>query len=502
MTPQSNFIVDAPIKLDERKALEDLLKSMNRQVPAGTPDTGIADPDNTVVPFRQFGALHFARFVIIEDHTLVDFEGILPEIPDYPLTLAFLGDCDGDANGFLADLADNPAAAAGLRRIFSHCEDFDASTDLLTWMKQHSIRPAASYVNWIGRTVLQVGKENKLRAALQAELARYAGDHPDAGKDVRNVRDHLVKFTHEQHADLIFRPDPTPIGWWIRNWLHFAIVPVLLLLPWAIAFPFLDLRNPCVFWIVVPSIEIAVIVFLWLLTKAPATFALLVALGLLFLVFLLLHWPLLAAVLAIAVVFALVFRWYEKTEPEVIPKPSCGHDAMLADLEDHDVSNQFTVVGSVKPSAFRRWLLVVILWATNYGARHIYNEGFLARIQTIHFAYWTFINDKRRVLFISNYDGSRHAYMDDFINKVGWGLNIIFGNGFGYPRTRWMINDGAKNELRFKDTNRRHQIPTQVWYKAYPGLTAFDLARNTRVRKGLQQRRMSDDAIRAWLREL
>ena len=106
------------------------------------------------------------------------------------------------------------------------------------------------------------------------------------------------------------------------------------------------------------------------------------------------------------------------------------------------------------------------------------------------------------MLFLSNYDGSHQAYMDDFINKVGWGLNIVFSNGLGYPRTRWMIKDGAKNELRFKDTNRRHQIPTQVWYKAYPGLTAFDLARNTRIREGLRRQRMSDDAIRAWLREL
>jgi hypothetical protein len=92
--------------------------------------------------------------------------------------------------------------------------------------------------------------------------------------------------------------------------------------------------------------------------------------------------------------------------------------------------------------------------------------------------------------------------MDDFINKVGWGLNIIFGNGLGYPRTRWMVLDGAKNELRFKDTNRRHQIPTQVWYKAYPGLTAFDLARNTRIRKGLERRFMTRRHIRAWLRDL
>jgi hypothetical protein len=92
--------------------------------------------------------------------------------------------------------------------------------------------------------------------------------------------------------------------------------------------------------------------------------------------------------------------------------------------------------------------------------------------------------------------------MDDFINKTGWGLNIIFSCGVAYPRTRWLIKDGSKNEQRFKDTNRRHQIPTQVWYKAYPGLTAFDLARNTRVRKGLQRRWMFKSGIRAWLRDL
>jgi hypothetical protein len=92
--------------------------------------------------------------------------------------------------------------------------------------------------------------------------------------------------------------------------------------------------------------------------------------------------------------------------------------------------------------------------------------------------------------------------MDDFINKLGWGLNLMFSHGFGYPRTNWLVLDGASDEQRFKDANRRHQIATQVWYNAYPGLTALDLARNTRVRKGLQRRWMRKAAIRAWLRDL
>ena len=32
--------------------------------------------------------------------------------------------------------------------------------------------------------------------------------------------------------------------------------------------------------------------------------------------------------------------------------------------------------------------------------------------------------------------------------------------------------DGAEHELKFKRYLRRHQVPTDVWYKAYPGLTA------------------------------
>ena len=76
---------------------------------------------------------------------------------------------------------------------------------------------------------------------------------------------------------------------------------------------------------------------------------------------------------------------------------------------------------------------------TDYACRHIFTRGFLARVQTIHFAHWVFLDDKRRLVFVSNYDGSHQGYMDDFINKVGWGLNLLFSNGVGWPRTRWLV---------------------------------------------------------------
>ena len=102
----------------------------------------------------------------------------------------------------------------------------------------------------------------------------------------------------------------------------------------------------------------------------------------------------------------------------------------------------------------------------------MFTRADLAGVKTIHFARWIVLDDGRRVIFTSNYDGSLESYMDDFIDKVALGLNASFSNGVGYPRTRFLFFDGARREQEFKDYLRRHQIPTQVWYSAYPHLTA------------------------------
>ena len=297
-------------------------------------------------------------------------------------------------------------------------------------------------------------------------------------------------------------PARTPLGWQVKNLLHAAIVPGILILPWLLALPFLRSHSILFSLAVISVLVVSTAVFLWLVERTPALFALLVALGLMFLALLALF-PRVAIVVALVVLaFIWILRRHEKNEPEIIPKPTLAHIHELTALEDHDVSNQYSLVGSVKPSLFRHWMLSVILWLIDYGARHIYNRGNLGRIQTIHFARWVFLDGKKRIFFGSNYDGSDEAYMDDFINKVGWGLTLAFAAGVGYPRTNWLIFDGAKEEQKFKATNRRHQIPTQVWYNAYSGLTGFDLARNARVRQGFERNNMTDQEIRTWMRDL
>ena len=427
-------MIVAPVAAGRAAALRELLRSMT-QAP------GMADPRNAVLPFGEFETLHVARFVLLDDATMVDFDAVgLPRPPVAPLLLAFLGDCDGPADALLADLARR--AGAGLRSVFLHCEGFDAAgSDLLGWMKAHDVPPAATYVNWIGRTVRQVREESALQRALAGRVPRAA---VASGAEARRIRGELVAFVDaEQRAGrLTLSPiEPTPLGWELANLAHAVGVP----LAGIAALPLL---------------------------------------------------------LAAAPFFIVALRRRETSDAEICPRPRLEAVRALQDLEDHDVTNPFTALGAVKPGRFRRSLVTLLLYLLDYACRHVYSRGHLTRVKTIHFARWAFLDDKRRLIFASNYDGSLEAYMDDFINKVAWGLNLVFGNGLGYPHTDWLVRRGARREQPFKHYLRRHEQPNQVWYKAYPGLTAVDLERNRRIREGLQTPLVSDAQALAWLRLL
>ena len=222
MTPQSNFMVLAPIIPEREAELRQLLDSMNRA-------PGQVDPNNSLLPFAEFETLHFARFVILDDKTTEDVRvyGLPPRT--YPLYLAFLGDCDGDVNGFLGKLIKR--AGKGLGKIFSCCQGFGPDTELFDWMKQHEAPAIAVYVNWRGRTVRQIREEAALYDALQSYIENEAANL--RGLEPHAVRTKLQAFVHaEQSAGRLklSKEDPTPIGWRIKNVAHMIGFPLASLL--------------------------------------------------------------------------------------------------------------------------------------------------------------------------------------------------------------------------------------------------------------------------------
>lgn len=398
---------------------------------------GVVDPQNALVPFARFGTLHFARFVVLEDLTTDDVAayGLTPA--KYPTYLAFLADFDGPPEEFTSELV--RTAGSGLQQIFSYCEEFTPDANLFAWITAHNLSPATAYVNWIGRTARQVGEE----AALHDALVSYVEQNASALGEMQPPQIHstLKQYVRSEQQGgrlQLTPPGPTPLGWKIQDLIHLIGVPLLLLL-----------LSPL----------------------------------------LLIYLPF----------FLILLRSHEKSDPQIAPRVNSAHADQLALLEDHDVTNQFTVIGTLKPGWFRRSTLVFVLWVVNYTTKHYYKRGRLARVSTIHFARWVFIDDKKRLVFASNYDGSLEGYMDDFINKVGFGLNLVFGNGVGYPRTNWLILDGAKDEQKFEYVLRRHELPTDVWYNAHPGLTALDRQRNSMIRDGLEKTKLSDSEGQQWL---
>jgi hypothetical protein len=429
MTPQSSFLYAAAVIPERVEALRKLLKSMNHA-------PGVVNLSNRFLPFAEFDTLHSARLLIVSDLASADcavFHLPTQGLPDY---LVLMGEVDGSETDFRTKLVRH--ADSGLRVLFSHCKDFHEDEDLDSFLVHCRVKPAAEYVNWTGRTLLQEREEEALRRALSV----FVQQHQDSlcAMPPEQLWTAMRQFAKDQIAAgalTLTAQEPTPLGWRIRNFLHLLYVPLALL----VLSPLLLLILP---------------------------------------------------------VYLLLLRNWETKDPEVDPPLDPTHAVQLETMENTDTANQFSVFGSLKPGAARLWSMRFFLWITSYAARHIFNRGRLARVSTIHFARWVPFDGGKRMLFSSVYDGSLESYMDDFINKVGYGLNITFSNGIGYPRTHWLVGDGCRDEQTFKRVLRRHQLATEVWYNALPGITAANKQRNSMIRAGVDAHSMSAEQIRQW----
>ncbi|MGH2698235.1 MAG: hypothetical protein ACRDJL_03410 [Actinomycetota bacterium] len=386
-----------------------------------------------------FGKIRAVHFarLLVLEET-TDLEG-----EPLPARIFFLSDIDAPLQKYLDDLCELGGDA--LDRIFECCEGYPTqrpltNQDRADFLRAHMVEPAAMYVNTVGRTAEQVQQEAELREAIGEYLDRPELDFSNL--EPLEIQSRVRTYVEGQEGLRWAKLPPSRPGlrWRIGEVLHLVGVPLLLL-------------------VLSPVILVALPVWIVLV------------------------------------------RLHELGDKPKDEKPDEGHAKELASLEDHIVQNQFSATGYMKPGLVRRLTTVGILWLANYGTRHIFNRGRLTGVKTIHFARWVFLDDKRRLLFASNYDGSLESYMDDFIDKVAWGLNAVFSNGVGYPKTSWLVLGGAKNEQAFKNFLRVHQLPTDLWYSAYPQLTAQNIENNAHIRAGLFAS-LNEDQAEEWVRRL
>src|SRR2546427_1265670 len=169
----------------------------------------------------------------------------------------------------------------------------------------------------------------------------------------------------------------------------------------------------------------------------------------------------------------IAYAWFRHKERMDVPDdrdPSAQVVGEIMERENKCAQNHLAAVFTMKSGWLRRLTLRLALWVVAL-APYRSRPGFLSNIGTIHFARWILLPGTDKLLFFSNYTGSWESYLEDFILRAHEGLTGIWSNTQGFPRTKNLVQDGAKDGDRFKRWARRQQHPTRFWYAAYPALT-------------------------------
>jgi hypothetical protein len=404
-------------------------------------------PGNGIIDFAGIPNVYFMRWVILDAST---------DIHDHAIaaTLAFGADFDVTTTDFLHGLV--KAALAGLDQIYQHCEGFPGANnpaELITYLQRNSVKTSTYYAGYRGRSVAQIRDESELRRSVQNFL----------GQNYQTLKSAKPETVLKQIKGLLFGADTDKFAWAESPYVPYLGMPIdavtVSIGAVAIAYCYFCVRSPVpVLYKLIPFYIIAALLVTLLFKEATDK------------------------------------QWTGTPDPKLV-------DELLED-EDRTliVQNQLTHIVNIKPGPFRLASLRFVLFAINWLAANKFFTGNLGGIPSIHFARWMIIDQGRRLLFFSNFDGSWENYLGDFIDRAHQGLTGVWSNTDGFPKTHFLINDGATNEELFKNWARYHQIPTQVWYTSNPQLTVQNINNNTAIRSGLLDTTAAE--ADAWVRLL
>lgn len=355
-----------------------------------------------------------------------------------PSHLYFETNYDGNEADHVNQLLDY--ASTGLVEILKHCEGFPevenvSRDDLHAYIMRHWVKNEGLFIGAWGRSVEQIHQEKKLRE----DIENYLDEN----------REELVK-----KSSLEIRNQIRDYFWETAPWSRKPMASR-------------NLKQKFVYYGTIASLVLRGIIL----------------------------FPL---ILLTVIFFFVKLRLIELKEPLTSDKVDKSRVSMLENREAYNTQSQFSAVGNIKPGWFRFAFLKGSLWMINRVSRFVMNKGRLGTIPTIHFARWIFIDNNKRLLFISNVDGNSEQYLTDFINKQAGPMSAVFCHTQDFPKTRWLVLDGARDYRRFLTWSRMKQIPSQVWYSAYPDLTVKNINNNTAIRQGLYGS-MTNREAQNWL---
>lgn len=167
------------------------------------------------------------------------------------------------------------------------------------------------------------------------------------------------------------------------------------------------------------------------------------------------------------------------------------HMASLDRAEDRFAQNQMTLMAEIKVGSLTQLRLRFAMLLAAYVITYGWPPGEFSGVFTLHSFHWILADGGKRLLFLSNFDGSPENYLGDFLDKLEWGLNVFYNNCVDYP------SGGMSQVYDFYDWIRSHQFPPQIYYTAYPG-TVMSILRDQQITAPVRNRFDRADVER-WL---
>ena len=395
---------------------------------------------NPYVRFDEIGTTCFAAWILLNND------------PHYPPSLVFECNHEGDVEEYLNDFISH--AGPALHRIYRHCMDYTAARQndayLKTYLKAHRQDYAAFYIGCPYQSQHGILESARARSLIQKFVGPQSKGCDQPQELRRDIEQRLRNERIGSFDGLI-----TPL-WKLR------------------ARVFLNLLS-------LAAVILLGIFILYRLAPSVLEYS--------------------ASLLVTGIIaLLLIIRIKEIREPKPDPNRYGKIDPLLFRSEDIFQQNHLTTLVEIKPGIVSPFVLKVWLWIINAAARLRYITGHLGGIPTIHFARWLIIDTDmpiQRLLFLSNFDGSWHSYLGDFVDKAAFGLNGIWGNTVEFPPTKFLFGGGANQIVEFKQWSRDHNLYTHVWYEAYQ-VTVKNILKNVEIADKIGKD-LSPAATNEWL---
>lgn len=405
----------------------------------------------------RIDGLHFFRILVVPPEP--DLRGRL-----WPGHWIMSAVYEGDLAGFTSRLVQT--GGEPLLRILRFCEGFQPDARALEttrWLLGRAQFPQNLHVGTLWDELSFVRDEHRLQVAIANHLDRRSTSLPSVADDALVIRRDIQEFVR-QNPDLPQKPRP-------RRSLIGRLAELL------------DTLQTITILALAPTVLAGLVA--WRFDPKGWPFLLLIP----------------AMALGLVAAYLLVVRGYEIIEGDrVVPTEMARVESLVAD-EDFGIQNQFTMLTPIRDSFFRRLNLRFVLWLANAVSKHWYHAGKLVGIDTIHFARFHVMDEGRRMLFMSDFDGGWERYLFDFLGVGSFAVVPIWTNLHGCPKTWFLRFPTLGFAQRFLPFTRANQRKTHLWYSAVDHLTVSEIKRNARIRAGLFGG-MSRRAAVKWLKLL